>query len=114
MYETRCKKMQINPVNYSSGNVAMKRNNYNYSYSSKPSAKQIGTAAASAFIPGLGQAINNEWGKGLLFFGGALATGLLGRSCGKRGATVAAIVFGITQAAIRAYSTADAVLNTRY
>lgn len=97
--------------NPSINNVSMKR--YSYSYSTKPSAKQVATAMASACIPGLGQAINDEWGKGALFLGGALATGLLGRSCAKRGATVAAIIFGLGQAAVRAYSTVDAALNTR-
>ena len=91
-------------------NISMKR----YSTSTKPTPKQVVTATASAFIPGLGQVINNEWGKGALFFGGALAAGLLNRSCGKRGATAAAILFWIGQAAIRAYSAADAVLNSRY
>ena len=103
--------MQINPVNYSSGNVAMKRTNY--SYSSKPSKKQAGVAIASAFIPGLGQAINNEWGKGVLFLGGQIATVLLTRSCDKRGATVPALIFALANAVVRGYSTADAVLNAR-
>ena len=98
--------MSLAPVD---NNVSMKR----YSNSTKPSVKQVATAMASACIPGLGQAINDEWGKGGLFLGGALVTGLLARSCGKRGATAAAIIFGLGQAAIRAYSTVDAALNAR-
>lgn len=101
--------MSFTPINSYHNNVAMQRNYY----SSKPSKKQAGVAIASAFIPGLGQAINNEWGKGALFLGGQIATALLTRSCDKRGATVPALIFALANAIVRGYSTADAVLNVR-
>lgn len=34
--------------------------------------KKFGVGVASAFLPGLGQAINGEWGKGLAYFGGTI------------------------------------------
>ena len=39
--------------------------------------KKWGVGIASFMVPGLGQAINGDWGKGLAFFGGALLAGML-------------------------------------
>ena len=41
------------------------------------SGKKWGVGLASAFIPGVGQAINGEWGKGIGFFLGGIGLPLL-------------------------------------
>ena len=41
------------------------------------SGKKWGVGIASAFISGLGQMINGEWGKGVGFLAGAIAGGIL-------------------------------------
>ena len=56
--------MQVYPVNSSS-----------YSQNIKPrTGKKIAVAASSYLAPGLGQGINNQWGKAALMAGATIAT----------------------------------------
>ncbi len=51
---------------------------YEYTFKDEASTgKKWGVGIASAFIGGLGQAINGQWGKAAGFFAGTLATGFL-------------------------------------
>lgn len=68
-------------------------------------AKKWGVGIASAFLPGLGQAINGQWGKGLGFFLGSGATAAL---------TVAFPPAGLIAAAgVGIWSIVDAVKNAK-
>ncbi|MBQ7449894.1 hypothetical protein IJS77_00630 [bacterium] len=69
-------------------------------------SKKVGVTIASALIPGLGQAINGEWGKAAGFFFGTIAAG-----------TAVGLIFGLPAAipiakcigiAARAWSAVDA------
>ena len=69
-------------------------------------AKKVGVGIASACIPGLGQAINGEWGKALGFFAGSLGSAFtLGAICPPLG-LAAGLGIGI-------YSIVDAVKNAK-
>lgn len=53
-----------------------------YEYTIKDEAssgKKWGVGIGSFFLPGLGQAINGQWGKAAAFFGGGVAVSLAGR-----------------------------------
>lgn len=51
-------------VNTITNNPTMKA----YSGEQKPTKRQVVVAMSSLLIPGFGQALNNDWGKGCLFF----------------------------------------------
>ena len=69
--------------------------------------KKWGVGIASAFVNGLGQAINGDWGKAAGFFFGGIAGSYLGKVlAGKAGKWIAGIGVGI-------WSVVDAVKNAR-
>ena len=69
--------------------------------------KKWGVGIASAFITGLGQAINGQWGKAAGFFFGTIAAGAVaGKLLGRLGA-------GLVGAAACAWSIVDAVKNAK-
>ena len=50
---------------------------YEYTYEKEASTgKKWGVGIASAVLPGLGQAVNGQWGKGLGFFAGNIGIGI--------------------------------------
>lgn len=52
---------------------------YEVTYETEGSTgKKWGVGIASACLPGLGQAINGEWGKGFAFLAGSIATSIAG------------------------------------
>lgn len=75
--------------------------------------KKWGVGIASAFISGLGQAINGDWGKGAMYFltnlGASFVAGALAHS-GKIGA---AVVVGLGALGINIASIVDAVKNAK-
>ena len=82
--------------------------------------KKIGVGVASYFIPGLGQAINGEWGKGLKFLGGFLGSAVVGMLFAMGGANKKTLWLGNIGAiagilgclGIKIGSIVDAVKNT--
>ena len=72
--------MPVNPVNvadtqyvttYQPVNVKEYPDRYVYTYEEQgTTGKKIGVGVASYFVPGLGQAINGQWGKAAGFFAG--------------------------------------------
>ena len=68
-------------------------------------AKKFGVGLASAFLPGLGQAVNGQWGKGLAFFFG---TGVAGAA-----AMLAGPVGLAAYAGVGIWSIVDAVKNAK-
>ena len=95
---------------------------YEKTYTSEASTgKKWGVGLASAFCPGLGQAINGQWGKGIGFFLGTGALYVAGVLSGAIGASsdkaakglgaMAALLLGATGLAIT--SIVDAVKNAK-
>ena len=85
-----------------------------YKYETEGSTgKKWGVGIASAFCPGLGQAINGQWGRGIAFFGATALASMLAVALafkGKIGATCLASL-GITGLEIA--SIVDAVRNAK-
>lgn len=69
--------------------------------------KKWGVGIASALFPGLGQAINGQWGKAAGFFFGSIAASIAGEKIGGRGANIIATI------AVTAWSIIDAVNNAK-
>ena len=67
--------------------------------------KKWGVGIASFFVPGLGQAVNGQWGKGAGFFFGHLGLGYLAHTINP--------IFGWGLLALRIWSTADSVCNVK-
>ena len=95
--------------------ISMKRNNYNsyQMYEQRPTFRKIAVATASGIIPGLGQAVNGEWGKAGIFLGSGVALSLLGANCLKKGAKLPGYLFAIGASAVRAYSTVDSYIHSK-
>ncbi len=72
--------------------------------------KKWGVGAASFFVPGLGQAVNGQWGKGAGFFFGNIAASALGLVLGgvKPKGVALSTLFG---GAVSIWSIVDAVKN---
>ena len=69
------------------------------------SGKKWGVGIASAFISGLGQAINGDWGKGIGFFAGNLGLSIAAYSVSP--------LFAIPALALNIWSIVDAVKNAK-
>lgn len=81
---------------------------YEVTYETEGSTgKKWGVGIASACIPGLGQAINGEWGKGLAFFGGSIGAKILG---GIFRSPAMTMIGGL---GVRIWSVVDAVKNAK-
>lgn len=77
-----------------------------YVYTIKDEAsggKKWGVGIGSCIIPGVGQAVNGQWGKAAAFFGGSLATSFLAKSNLMLG--------GLATLGVCIWSTIDAVKN---
>ena len=82
-------------------------------YSEKPTPKKIAIATASGVIPGLGQAINGQWGKGGLFLGSVIGLSLLARNCTNKGAKIPAFILALTSIAARSYAVVDSYIHSK-
>ena len=98
--------MQILPIN---NTISMK----SYSTNQRPTKRQVVVAMSSALIPGMGQALNEDWGKGALFFTSGLGMGYLAKLCQKRNLGILQLIPKIGLAAVVAYSALDAAFNTK-
>ena len=91
---------------------------------SASTGKKVGVGIASTFIPGLGQAINGQWGKAAGFFGGSIALDLLsgatamlipmasGKKAAKTGA-IGALAAYVALMGVRIWSVVDAVKGAK-
>ena len=77
------------------------------------SGKKWGVGIASFFIPGLGQFINGDVGKGLAFLGGSIASYVLANAAMMRGKLVLASVAGIAALGTGIASIVDAVKSAK-
>lgn len=81
------------------------------------SAKKAGVAIASAIIPGLGQAINDDWGRGFAHFFGDLAlqiaagVSIMAAGAGKKLGLVGAVAAGAGYVANRVVAAVNAAKN---
>ena len=97
--------MQILPINNA---VSMK----SYSTNQRPTKRQVLVAMSSSLIPGTGQAMNGDWGKGALFLSSGLGLGYITHICHKRNLGALSWVPRIGLAILAAYSALDAAFNT--
>lgn len=74
--------------------------------------KKVGVGIASGFIPGLGQMVNGEWGKGLAFFGTNLLTSIL-LGTHTAGGVLKDVVLGAVGLGISIFSIVDAVKGAK-
>jgi len=94
---------------------------YEYNYKTEAgSDKKWGVGIASAILPGLGQAINGQWGKGFAFLCGNLAATLaMGLSASKtvlthpRKAGVGMLLAVLAPLGVNIWSIVDAVKNAK-
>lgn len=75
--------------------------------------KKWGVGIASFFIPGLGQLINGDFGKGLAFSGGGIASYVLANVAMMKGKLVLASVGGVAALATGIASIVDAVKSAK-
>ena len=97
--------MSISPLN----NISMK----SYSMNQKPTKRQVIVAASSALVPGLGQVLNEDFGKGLLFFTSGLGLAYLTKICRNRNLKFLQIIPKIALALVCMYSALEAAFNTK-
>ena len=97
--------MSIAPVN----NISMK----SYSMNQKPTKRQVVVALSSGIIPGAGQALNGDWGKGALFFSSGLGLAYLTHLCNKRNLGPLSLLPRIAIAVLSTYSALEAAFNTK-
>ena len=83
-----------------------------YSMNQKPTKRQV-VAMSFAIIPRMGQALNEDWGKGLLFFTSALGLRFLAKVCQKRNLGILQLVPKIGIALVVTYSALEAAFNTK-
>lgn len=85
-------------------NVQEYPDHYVYTIKDKASSgKKWGVGIGSFFLPGVGQAINGQWGKAAGFFGGSIVAAILARSNMMLG--------GLAQIGVGVWSIIDAVKN---
>ena len=72
----------------------------------------MGVGLASTFVPGLGQVINNDWGKGVTFFAGNIALQSLYLLALLRGGMPSPLA-GLGGLGLGIWSIVDAVKNSR-
>ena len=77
------------------------------------SGKKWGVGIASAYLPGLGQAINGDWGKGVGFFLGTGVLGFLSNSASASGKIGLGIAGGLATLGLGIASIVDAVKSTK-
>lgn len=88
-------------------------NYYELTYETEASTgKKWGVGLGSAFLPGLGQAINGQWGKGLGFFAGNIALQTMAVLPMIRGKMPSPIA-GIAALGLGIWSIVDAVKNAK-
>lgn len=75
--------------------------------------KKWGVGIASAFVSGLGQAINGEWGKGAAFFLGSLFPAMISSFAITTGKFGTSAIAGLTALGVNIYSIVDAVKNAK-
>ena len=75
--------------------------------------KKWGVGIASTFLPGLGQAINGQWGKGIGYFLGVNALAFAAQFAGFKGKLVGALVAGVGALGLGITSIVDAVKNAK-
>ena len=75
--------------------------------------KKWGVGIASAFVPGLGQAINGQWGKGFAFLAGAVLPQIIGGVAGISGKAGTAILGGLVSVGVGIWSIVDAVKGAK-
>ena len=76
--------------------------------------KKWGVGIASGVAPGLGQAINGQWGKSFAFLGGWLLPQIIGTIAGGvRGKMETAIIGGLVSLGVHIWSIVDAVKNAK-
>lgn len=75
--------------------------------------KKWGVGLASSVCPGLGQAINGQWGKGIGYFLGTGALGLVTNFAALKGKLVGALVAGLGALGLGIASIVDAVKNAK-
>ena len=111
----------ISPVNFQNVNFRANenqqttKNSQDYqvlTYQTEGSTgKKWGVGIASLFIPGLGQAINGQWGKGIGFFLGEVVTEILASfALAKPSIGITGAVLGLGN---RIWSIVDAVKNAK-
>ena len=85
-----------------------------YVYETKASSgKKWGVGIASAFLPGLGQAINGDWGKGVGFFLGTGVLGFLSKLASASGRIGLGIAGGLATLGLGIVSIVDAVKSAK-
>ena len=88
-------------------------NYYELTYETEASTgKKWGVGLASGFLPGLGQAINGQWGKGLGFFAGNIALQAMAILPMIRG-KIPSPIAGIAAFGLGVWSIVDAVKNAK-
>ena len=77
------------------------------------SGKKWGVGIASAFLPGLGQAINGDWGKGVGFFLGTGVLGFLSKLAAASGKIGLGLAGGLATLGLGIVSIVDAVKSAK-
>ena len=114
----------ISPVSFKSNSLAQQQSypsdikdrgsHYEYTYETEGSTgKKWGVGIGSAILPGLGQAINGQWGKGFAFFGGSIAINIAQILLAAKGKTGAALTCVAGNIGARIWSVVDAVKNAK-